>query len=141
MGSRLLPCAVFLLLAISFLAAAPPKPGDPASHGKSAASGKVLFTNHCASCHGADAKGAGPAAIALKVQPPDLTALAKVNHGKFPYEQVRKAITGDTTVAAHGSRDMPTWGAMFLGMNGVNEKDAEQRIADLTDYLKAIQGK
>ncbi|MBZ5720998.1 MAG: cytochrome c [Acidobacteriia bacterium] len=140
MGSRLLLCATVLLMSIS-LAAVPPKPGDPAPHPKSTASGKALFINHCASCHGEDAKGAGPAAIALKVQPPDLTALTKLNHGKFPYENIRKAINGETAVAAHGSREMPTWGVMFLAINGVNQHDAEQRITDLTGYLKSIQGK
>jgi mono/diheme cytochrome c family protein len=105
------------------------------------ASGKALFMNHCASCHGSDARGAGPAAIALKVQPPDLTALAKANQGKFPYEKVRKAIAGENVPAAHGSHEMPTWGAMFLAMNGVNQKDAEQRITDLTDYIKSLQKK
>ena len=139
MGS-LLRSAVGLVSA-ALLMAASLTAANPGSHPKSRASGKALFANHCASCHGADAKGAGPAAIALKVQPPDLTALAKVNSGKFPYERVRKSITGDGALAAHGSREMPTWGAMFLAMNGVNEKDTERRIADLTDYIKSLQKK
>ena len=143
MRSSFLPllCATALLVATCFLAAAAPNLGETPSHPKPTASGKALFVIHCASCHGEDAKGAGPAAIALKVQPPDLTVLAKQNHGKFPSESVRKAITGDVSVAAHGSREMPTWGVMFLAMNGVNQRDAEQRILDLTEYLKSIQAK
>ena len=43
----------------------------------SAASGKEMFKAYCASCHGEDAKGDGPAAAALKQPPADLTALAK----------------------------------------------------------------
>jgi mono/diheme cytochrome c family protein len=140
MGSRVLLCAV-TLVSFTWLTAASPTAAVPASHPKSMASGKALFMNHCASCHGSDARGAGPAAIALKVQPPDLTALAKANQGKFPYEKVRKAIAGENVPAAHGSREMPTWGAMFLAMNGVNQKDAEQRITDLTDYIKSLQKK
>lgn len=140
MGSRRLVCAVTLVwfscLTVASLAAA-----SPAPRAKSAVSGKLLFLNHCASCHGLDARGAGPAAIALKVQPPDLTALAKANQGKFPYDSVRQAISGENAPAAHGSREMPTWGAMFLAMNGVNQKDAEQRIKVLTEYIKSLQKK
>jgi mono/diheme cytochrome c family protein len=36
-----------------------------------------MFKEYCASCHGADAKGHGPAVRALKVAPPDLTMLSK----------------------------------------------------------------
>jgi mono/diheme cytochrome c family protein len=140
MGSRR-PLRAVTLVSFSLLTAASLMAADPASRSKSATSGKALFMNHCASCHGSDARGAGPAAIALKVQPPDLTAMAKANQGKFPYEDVRKAIAGDSMVVAHGSREMPTWGAMFLAMNGVNQKDAEQRITDLTDYIKSLQKK
>src|SRR2546422_46324 len=84
-----------LLLPISFSAAGQTKSPASETRSKPVASGKTLFMQHCASCHGDDAKGAGPAAVALKKQPPDLTALAKRNHGKFPYDQVSKAITGD----------------------------------------------
>src|ERR1700674_202975 len=42
-------------------------------------SGKNMFLNYCASCHGVDGKGNGPAAAALKPAPTDLTTLAKAN--------------------------------------------------------------
>ncbi len=35
----------------------------------SAASGKEMYLNYCAVCHGKDGKGGGPAAEALKVSP------------------------------------------------------------------------
>ena len=47
----------------------------------SARSGKEMFQAYCASCHGADAKGDGPAAAALKSKPANLTELAKNNGG------------------------------------------------------------
>ncbi len=40
----------------------------------SIARGATLFAAHCAVCHGADARGDGPAAKSLPVQPSDLTA-------------------------------------------------------------------
>ena len=52
----------------------------PVSH-TSAASGKEMFTQYCASCHGKEAKGDGPASAALNTPPPDLTRLAKKNDG------------------------------------------------------------
>lgn len=45
--------------------------------------GSDLFRAYCASCHGADAKGSGPAASALKAKVPNLTLLAKRNGGPF----------------------------------------------------------
>ena len=53
-----------------------------------AESGKDMFGAYCASCHGLNGKGAGPAASALKVAPADLTALARHNGGKYPAMQV-----------------------------------------------------
>ena len=38
-------------------------------------SGEDSFNFYCATCHGRDARGAGPVATALKTQPADLTAL------------------------------------------------------------------
>src|SRR3954452_17159018 len=58
-------------------------------------SGQELFQRFCVVCHGPDAKGGGPAAAALKHNPPDLTVLAKNNKGVFPSIRVQKAIEGD----------------------------------------------
>jgi mono/diheme cytochrome c family protein len=45
------------------------------------ASGKKTYTEYCASCHGEDEKGIGPAASALKAPPSDLW-LANCNFAK-----------------------------------------------------------
>jgi mono/diheme cytochrome c family protein len=67
--------------------------------------GPDLFRAYCAPCHGVDGKGAGPAAPALRVKPPDLTLLARSNRGPFPKVRVRQMIMGDQVAAAHGSRE------------------------------------
>ena len=54
-------------------------------------SGKDMFRSYCAVCHGADAKGTGPAASALKAAPTDLTALSHKNGGKYPAAHVAAA--------------------------------------------------
>jgi len=100
--------------------------------------GPDLFREYCAPCHGADAKGNGPAASALKAKVPDLTLLAKRNGGTFPAAQVRKTVTGDSMVQAHGSREMPVWGPIFHQV----EEDVDRgnvRIDNLVKYLASIQ--
>ena len=100
--------------------------------------GVDLFRAYCASCHGLDAKGGGPAAASLKVKPADLTVLAKNNHGTFPDARVRKVIMGDDVVASHGSREMPIWGPIFHQI----EEDVDRgnvRLENLVKYLESIQ--
>jgi len=105
----------------------------------SAASGDEMYKNYCASCHGADAKGSGPAASALKAAPPDLTALAKGNGGKYPAMKVSSVLHGEETLTAHGSKDMPIWGNLFWTMSGGHQAEVQQRIANLNRYLESLQ--
>jgi mono/diheme cytochrome c family protein len=107
----------------------------------SAASGKEMYRAYCAACHGAFGKGDGPASAALKSRPLDLTGLAKQNAGKFPELRVFGAINGDLRVTAHGSRDMPTWGAVFRQMDGTDVAGVKLRIRNLTKYIESIQVK
>ncbi|HEX3501179.1 MAG TPA: CopD family protein [Stellaceae bacterium] len=46
----------------------------------SIARGARLYSEHCASCHGAAGRGDGPAAVGLKVPPADLTAAHVLDH-------------------------------------------------------------
>jgi mono/diheme cytochrome c family protein len=100
--------------------------------------GPDLFQSYCASCHGSDAKGAGPAAVALKAKVPDLTLLAQKNGGVFPVMRVRQVIMGDVPALAHGSRAMPIWGPIFHQV----EADMDWgnvRLSNLVQYLQSIQ--
>ena len=103
-------------------------------------SGKEMFAEYCASCHGLDGKGSGPAARALKKVPSDLTKLTAHNDGKFPDTRVFSFIQGDEAVSAHGSRDMPVWGTLFRDLNS-DSSMVQMRISNLTGYLKSIQAK
>jgi mono/diheme cytochrome c family protein len=78
----------------------------------SASSGKEMFTQYCAACHGVDGAGNGPAAPAMKSQPTNLTQLAKKRDGKYPANTVAGVLKfGSGGVnPAHGSADMPIWG-------------------------------
>ena len=105
----------------------------------SPASGKEMYVQYCASCHGKDGKGAGPAAPALKIAPTNLTTLATRNNGTFPELRVVRIIEGTDELAAHGSMDMPTWGQVFHLMDG--SALMKLRVANLSDYLKTLQVK
>ena len=78
--------------------------------------GALEFHYGCAACHGPDAKGNGPLAVAeqLKNAPPDLTTLAKKNKGIFPLNAIYDIIDGRREIGAHGTRDMPVWGHRYM---------------------------
>jgi len=102
------------------------------------ASGKQMFKDYCAACHGATGKGDGPAADLLKTPPPDLTALAKNNNGKFPADHFVAVLQFGTEGHAHGTVDMPVWGPLFTR----EHKDLTQlRISNLESYVESIQQK
>jgi len=97
--------------------------------------GDVMFKQYCAACHGADAKGYGPARAALKVPAADLTTLAKRHGGSFPSEYVTSVLRFGFPKRGHGSADMPTWGPIFDYLDHYNEGAVQQRI----DYLATLQ--
>jgi len=76
-------------------------------------SGKERFLRYGASCHGQDARGDGPAVVALNPTPSDLTTLAKSHHGEFPSGYVGALLKFGGNLAAHGTDDMPVWGVAF----------------------------
>jgi mono/diheme cytochrome c family protein len=123
--------AVWLYAQQPVLKTVQPRPTSPAS-------GEEMFKAYCAVCHGADAKGKGPAAPALKVEPSDLTVLTKQNKGKFPEMSIYASINGDSTVTAHGTREMPIWGQVFRDL-GRDEAQAKLRVRNLTKYIESLQ--
>jgi len=105
----------------------------------SATSGKEMYMAYCATCHGREGKGDGPVAGVLKTPPTDLTLLSERNRGRFPSVQVVNVITGSAGVPAHGSKEMPVWGPIFLAMGHQHESEARLRAANLADYVRSLQ--
>jgi len=103
--------------------------------------GPDLYQAYCASCHGADGRGGGAVAPALKAKVPDLTVLAKNNKGVYPVAKVRRVIAGDESgLPAHGTRAMPVWGPIFHQI----ERDQDfgnVRLQNLAMYLESMQRK
>ena len=103
-------------------------------------SGRQMYTAYCAVCHGTNAKGNGTAAEALKVPPPDLTALARTNGGKYPSDHVRTVIEGDVRLA-HGPKEMPVWGDVFWRMSQGHSSEVQFRVSNLNEYIESLQAK
>lgn len=102
-------------------------------------SGRDIYMDRCSACHGEDGKGNGPAVGALKTAPADLTLLARRNAGVFPAERVKNILSQWVDISAHGSREMPIWGDLFLPKNATEEQAANERLKLLVTYLESIQ--
>ena len=107
------------------------------------AAGKQRYMESCAVCHGDNGAGVGIVSNYLTKQPSNLTMLAKNNGGSFPFMTVYKTIDGRAKIGAHGSREMPVWGAVYKGTSpeaaGMSEAIVRGRILELIVYLESIQ--
>lgn len=147
---RCLLASAFICISLTASAAPPqtqPSPKNQQQQGLIySVKGPDLFRDHCASCHGMDAKGGGPAAPALKANVPDLTVLAKNNGGQFPAARVRREISGEQVVISHGTREMPIFGPVFHNIEpyeslNPNTDLAKMRLDNVVAYLLSIQVK
>jgi mono/diheme cytochrome c family protein len=99
--------------------------------------GKDLYMLRCASCHGEGGTGDGPAAVALKNPPADLTKISKKHGGAFPRAEVMQFIDGERPVPAHGPRHMPVWGEVFRRER--SDSEAHMRVLALAAFIESIQ--
>ncbi len=141
MVRRALICTLMLVVAFALCMAQQAKIEKKPAPYTSPVSGKEMYKAYCASCHGLDGKGGGPAASAMKSPLPDLTQLSKKNGGKFPFDHVASVIQGDVNSPAHGSADMPVWGPVFMKVSQHQTAQVQQRVRNLGDYIESIQAK
>jgi len=144
MRARYLACMIAMLAAVFVISRAQESKTTvkhEAAPMTSPASGKDMFTSYCASCHGKDAKGDGPAANALKQLPADLTTLAKRNGGKYPADKVTTILRGQTKLMAHGDQEMPVWGPVFWRMSQGHSSEVQLRVGNLNKYIESLQAK
>ncbi len=77
-------------------------------------------------------------APALTTPPANLRRLSERFGNPLPEDQVARFIDGRAEVKAHGTRDMPLWGARFYAETH-NERAVRAMIAELIAYLQSIQ--
>jgi mono/diheme cytochrome c family protein len=115
------------------------------AHAQKMSYGQAEFLNSCAVCHGADGRGDGDLASELKTKPADLTVLARDSGGEFPAWRVAAVVDGRYVIPAHGGRDMPVWGKLFLESDSDEfaPEDAaavtQERIRQITEYIATLQ--
>jgi mono/diheme cytochrome c family protein len=110
--------------------------------------GRADFIHLCAPCHGESGKGDGPQVSHLQKKPVDLTLITQ-RYGRFPEDRVFETIAGIDMPEGHGTREMPSWGDVFISEGiGASTKiedamkvsdDASRRIAGLMHYIESIQ--
>jgi cytochrome c551/c552 len=110
----------------------------PAAPTGNAERGKAIFIEHCGVCHGDRGKGNGIAASSLRTRPTNLATLAK-RSGAFPADRVDAVLRGKAPVTLHGTDTMMIWGAVFLADANGNSSIANQRIADVVEFIRSIQ--
>lgn len=114
--------------------------------------GKREYDSKCAVCHGKLGKGDGPMAGMVDTKGgADITSLQKKNGGVFPILRVTDTIDGRYEVKAHGTRDMPIWGADFMADANAfagladapfdTEAYVKYRVYALAEYVYRLQVK
>jgi mono/diheme cytochrome c family protein len=102
--------------------------------------GEIFYIQHCSSCHGQEGHGNGPVSRYLNVKVTDLTLIKKNNNGIYPLDKVMWAIDGRGDVRAHGDREMPIWGEIFI----IEEQRSPQRAREskaklIAEYIGKLQ--
>jgi len=129
-----------VLLAVTFAASGQQK-SKPVERKADLVNGREVFLKHCASCHGKDGKGQGPAASAMRTPPADLTTLAKRFEGKYPRGYVSAVLNFGKGLASHGSEDMPVWGVRFRSLDPEHDPNGQHHLTDVVAYLASVQSK
>jgi mono/diheme cytochrome c family protein len=100
------------------------------------ATGAVLYARYCASCHGPQGRGDGPAAPALSPHPSDLT------RSTASVPDLMRVIDGRRRVVAHGTSAMPVWGQVFeesLIDDAHARRTALHQVQTLADWVHRLR--
>jgi mono/diheme cytochrome c family protein len=102
--------------------------------------GKEMYVSYCASCHGLDGNGNGPAAPALSRPVPDLSSLSANNHGRYPKYRVL------TTLSKHGephwaetTSQMPDFHRALVSLDRTCPMLAGVRAQSISKYVETLQ--
>lgn len=96
------------------------------------------YRQWCASCHGLEGRGDGPAATAMSPRPTDLTT------STLSEAELMKVIDGRRTLRAHGDASMPVWGHVFEQVregDSRQHRDALRQVQGLAEYVIALRAR
>ena len=106
--------------------------------------GRTIYADKCAVCHGASGKGDGELASLLETQPADLTRIAARRDGTWPMLEVMGIIDGYSKRYLPGS-EMPIYDEFLEGNlvsfdtgNGIQQRTPAGLLA-IARYLETIQ--
>ena len=131
------PMRLLILLAPLALMACVPDPHREVS-------GQRFFLDNCATCHGVEGIGNGPAAAGLNPPPANLTTITPRNGGAFPRDRIMSVIDGYRR-GSHFNPAMPQFGEQDLGDTVIVEEQpgvgtpVPETLLALADHLKSIQ--
>jgi mono/diheme cytochrome c family protein len=111
--------------------------------------GRDEYNTNCRVCHGQTGKGDGSYGDLLTTRVPDLTTLSKRSGGVFPFDKIVRTIDGREMPRAHGTSEMPIWGAAYTNKgaqyfhgNAYNsEAYVQARLLALTEYVYTMQAR
>ncbi len=110
------------------------------NHKSAITEGEVWFKSYCAPCHGEQGDGKSQVGYTMDSPPKNLRQIAKRRNGMFPDAEISKIIAGVENVPGHSTNVMPAWWEAFKKAEGItDEKVLQQKIDNITAYLKTIQ--
>ena len=101
-------------------------------------SGAQMYQSYCASCHGAQGKGNGPAVEFLQTPAPDLTKLSLMNGGEYPEARVFAKLRRSSHSGDNASLTMPDWDRLFRSLH-FDRSYVNLREYNLTTYIQSLQ--
>jgi mono/diheme cytochrome c family protein len=117
-----------LCVALVALGCAPRREHEPA--------GAELYHRYCASCHGTNGAGDGPAARWLEPRP------ANLRQSTLDLAALVERIDGRREVPGHGSSDMPVWGKVFSEMLVTEPKEraiTRLRVQAIAEHVRSLR--
>jgi len=139
-----------LALGASVAAQSPPRASAPptvtivAARATTSVDGATLYQAYCASCHGRDGKGNGPAVHALRTPAPDLTRIGVTHTDTDCVRHVMQEFlaghrSSSEPKVSENDLDMPNWAPIFYAMWTSSSGVATMRMRNVARHVNSIQ--